>query len=570
MSPLERETLETDVLIVGAGPAGLACALRLAQLIKAHNEAVEQGRAAGASLSAENVYLLEKAAEIGAHCLSGAVFDPRALAELLPDFQERGVPLESAVTRDSVFYFTRGGQWKLPINPPFFRNHGNYVISLSRFAKWLGSQVERAGVSLFPGFAGAEVLYEDGRVAGVRTDDKGIDRDGNRKSNFQPGLNLRAKVTVFAEGPRGSLTKQLIARLNLERGCNPQVYSVGVKELWEIPAGRVLRGEVVHTAGWPLSARQFGGGFIYALSEMLLSVGLVAGLDYEDPRFDPHNAFQQFKTHPWMRRLLEGGQMVRYGAKTIPEGGFFSIPRTSMDRALIVGDAAGFLNSQRLKGIHLAMKTGMLAAETVFEALLKNNFSAGTLKSYEDRWQGSWVRDELWKVRNFHQGFEGGFWSGVLHGALQFVTGGRGLHARYPARAGHERMRPLPEIAAVGGTAPPGGGGEFKPDGKLTFDKLTDVYHSGTHHEEDQPSHLKIADFDICNNRCVREYGNPCQSFCPAAVYEMEDNADGPGKHLKLNPSNCVHCKTCDIADPYQIIDWVCPEGGGGPHYDGM
>jgi len=563
MSQVERETLETDVLIVGAGPAGLACALRLAQLIKAYREAVQEGRATGPDLSPENIYLLEKAGEIGAHCLSGAVLDPRALAELIPDFREQGAPVESPVTRDSVYFFTRGGQWKLPINPPFFHNHGNYIISVNKFAKWLGGLVERAGVSLFPGFAGAEVLYDGERVAGVRTGDKGIDRDGKPKPNFQPGPELRAKVTVLAEGPHGSLTKQLIARLHLDQGRNPQVYTLGVKELWEIPAGRIARGEVIHTAGWPLSSRQFGGGFIYALSESLLSVGLVAGLDYEDPRFDPHNAFQQFKTHPWMRGLLEGGQMVRYGAKTIPEGGWFSIPRTAMDGALIVGDSAGFLNSQRLKGIHLAMKTGMLAAETVFEALRKNDISASTLKTYEEKWQASWVRDELWKVRNFHQSFEGGFWSGLLHGALQVVTGGRGVRARYPARAGHERMRPLAEFAARPIE-------RLKPDGRLTFDKLSDVYHSGTHHEEDQPSHLRIADFDICNNRCVREYGNPCQHFCPAHVYEMEENPDGSGKHLKLNPSNCVHCKTCDIADPYEIITWVCPEGGGGPHYDGL
>jgi electron-transferring-flavoprotein dehydrogenase len=563
MSQVERETLEPDVLIVGAGPAGLACALRLAQLIQAHNEAVEKGRASGPSLDTADVYLLEKADEIGAHCLSGAVLDPRALAELIPDFAALGAPLESRVTRDSVYYFTRGGEWKLPINPPFFHNHGNYIVSLNKLAKWLGGLAEKAGVSLFPGFAGVEVLYDGERIVGVRTDDKGIDRDGKRKPNFQPGYDLRAKVTVFAEGPRGSLAKPLTGRLHLDQGCNPQVYAVGVKELWEVPAGRIEAGQVIHTAGWPLSSRQFGGGFIYALAETLLSVGLVAGLDYEDPRFDPHEAFQQFKTHPWMQRLLAGGQMVRYGAKTIPEGGWFSVPRTAVDGALIVGDAAGFLNSQRLKGIHLAMKTGMLAAETVFEALLKNDFSAHTLKSYEDKWRASWVRDELWKVRNFHQGFESGFWRGVFHGGLQFVTGGRGVRARYSARAGHERMRQLGEFAGQPIE-------RLKPDGKLTFDKLSDVYHSGTHHEEDQPPHLKIADFDICNERCTREYGNPCQYFCPAAVYEMEDKPDGSGKRLKLNPSNCVHCKTCDIADPYQIIDWVCPEGGGGPHYDGL
>jgi electron-transferring-flavoprotein dehydrogenase len=312
-----------------------------------------------------------------------------------------------------------------------------------------------------------------------------------------------------------------------------------------------------------LNSRQFGGGFVYALSDTRVSVGLVAGLDYEDPRFDPHNAFQQFKTHPWMRRLLEGGQMVRYGAKTIPEGGYFSLPSTSTDGALIVGDSAGFLNSQRLKGIHLAMKTGMLAAETIFDALLRGDTLRPTLKNFEDRWQGSWVKAELWKVRNFHQGFDHGFLPGVMHGALQFLTAGRGLRARYPSRPGHERMRFLAKFAAEPLE-------RVKPDGKLTFDRLQDVYHSATHHEENQLSHLRIADFDICNNRCVREFGNPCQYFCPAAVYEMVDNPNASGKHLKLNPSNCVHCKTCDIADPYQIITWVAPEGGGGPHYDGM
>jgi electron-transferring-flavoprotein dehydrogenase len=561
MPDVEGERLETDVLIVGAGPAGLACALRLAQLIEAHNLKLERG--AGPALSAENIYVLEKAAEIGAHSLSGAVLDPRALRELIPDFQAAGAPLESPVTADSVYYFTRRGQWKLPINPPFFRNHGNYIISLNKFVKWLGEKVEAAGMNLFPGFSGVEILYEGRRVAGVRTDDKGIDKNGNRKANFQPGYDLRAKVTVFAEGPRGSLVKELVQRLNLDRDRNPQAYSVGVKELWNVPAGRVKPGQVVHTAGWPLNSRQFGGGFIYALSETLLSVGLVAGLDYEDPRFDPHNAFQQFKTHPWMQRLLEGGEMVRYGAKAIPEGGYFSIPRTATDGAIVIGDSAGFLNSQRLKGIHLAMKSGMLAAETAFEALLRNDFSVAALGDFESRWRQSWINDELWKVRNFHQGFEQGFWRGALHGALQFVTGGRGLHARYPSRPGHERMRFVSQF----GGAP---WEKLKPDGKLTFDKLSDVFHSGTHHEEDQPSHLKIADLDICNDRCVREYGNPCQHFCPAAVYEMEDKPDGAGKRLKLNPSNCVHCKTCDIADPYEIITWVCPEGGGGPHYDGM
>jgi len=557
MAGVERETLETEVLIVGAGPAGLSCALRLAQLLKAGS-----GKAPP-PLSVENIYVLEKASELGAHCLSGALLDPRALRELVPDFSNQGAPLESPVTRDSVYYFTERGQWKLPVTPPFLRNQGNYIISLNKLVKWLGGLAEKAGVSLFAGFSGMEVLYEGARVAGVRTEDKGLDKNGQPKPNFQPGINLRAKVTVFAEGARGSLSKQLIAQQGLDRGRNPQVYTLGVKELWEVPPGRMERGQVIHTAGWPLAASQFGGGFIYALSDRLLSVGLVSGLDYEDPRFDPHNAFQRFKTHPRVKRLLEGGEMVRYGAKSIPEGGYYSIPATATDGALMIGEAAGFLNSQRLKGIHLAMKTGMLAAETIFEAFLKGDFSAATLGRFEAQWQSSWVKEELWKVRNFHQGFEHGFWRGTLHGALQSVTGGRGVRGRYPARPGHERMKHLSEFVHVPDA-------RLKPDGKLTFDKLSDVYHSGTHHEEDQPCHLKIADFDICNHRCTVEYGNPCQYFCPASVYEMEDDPGGKGKHLKINASNCVHCKTCDIADPYQIITWVCPEGGGGPRYDGL
>jgi len=559
MPEVERETLETDVLIVGAGPAGLSCGLRLAQLLKSHNENSESGR----ELKAENVYIIEKAAEIGAHCLSGAVLDPRALRELIPNFEQQGAPVESPVTGDSVYFFTKNGQWKLPIDPPFLRNHGNYLISINKLVKWMGVLAEDAGMSLFAGFAGSDVLYEGSRVIGVRTDDKGLDHAGHPKPNFQPGIDIRAKITVFAEGPRGSLAKPLIAKLGLDKGRNPQTYALGVKELWEIPAGRIARGHVVHTAGWPLSSRQFGGGFVYALSETLLSLGLVSGLDYEDPRFDPHNAFQQLKTHPWLRKLLEGGEMLRYGAKTLPEGGYFSIPATAVDGGLLIGDSAGFLNSQRLKGIHLAIKTGMLAAETIYDALCKEDYSAATLSGFEDRWRRSWVHEELWKVRNYHQGFEHGFWSGVAHGGLQFFTGGRGLHARYATLPGHEHMRRLDQCAGN----PPA---RIKPNSKLTFDKVSDVFHAGTNHEEDQPSHLKIADFDICNHRCTVEYGNPCQYFCPAAVYEMEENTDGSGAHLKINASNCVHCKTCDIADPYQIITWVPPEGGGGPHYDGL
>ncbi|MGH9469056.1 MAG: 4Fe-4S dicluster domain-containing protein [Terriglobia bacterium] len=558
---MDAEKLEADVLIVGAGPAGLSCALRLAELCKSGAPAP----GAAPVLAPERIFVVEKGAEIGAHSLSGAVLDPRALRELVPDFEAQGAPLGAPVSADSVFYFTRRSQFKLPVNPPFLRNHGNYIISLNRFTKWLGERAERAGVSLFPGFSGMEVLCEGERVVGVRTEDKGVDRQGRPKPNFQPGYELRAKITILAEGPHGSLSKQLTSRFSAGAQPNPQTYALGLKELWEIPAGRIQPGQVVHTAGWPLGSHQFGGGFIYAPSETQLSLGLVVGLDYDDPRFDPYEAFQRWKTHPKLAALLAGGRMLRYGAKTIPEGGYFSVIPTLCEGALIIGDSAGLLNSQRLKGIHLAMKSGMLAAETTYEALAAGDVSRARLESFDRAWKASWAGRELWRVRNYRQGFQGGMWRGMAHAALGLVTGGRGLRARRCSQPDHTHMRMLAESASAAGSSD-----RFKPDGVLTFDKLEDVYHSGAHHEEDQPSHLKIADFNVCNNICVREYGNPCQHFCPAAVYEMEENADGSSRRLKLNPSNCVHCKTCDIEDPYQIITWVCPEGGDGPQYDGL
>jgi len=553
--PIERERLEADVVIVGAGPAGLSCALRLAELI---------ARKPAAGLSAENIYVIEKADELGMHSLSGAVLDPRGLRELVPDFEKQGVPLDTPVTNDAAYFFTERRAIRFPLTPPPLRNHGNYVVSLARLVQWLGQRAEKAGVNVFTGFAGSALLTDNGCVVGIQTDDKGVDKDGRRKENFQPGYELRAKVTVLAEGPRGSLTKELIKKFSLDAGCNPQVYALGVKEVWEVPAGRIEPGTVWHTMGWPLDSSMYGGGWIYGLQGNRTSLGLVSGLHYADPRFDPHVAFQRFKLHPFVRRLLEGGKLVRYGAKTIPEGGYWAIPKTYVSGALLVGDGAGFLNSQRLKGIHMALKTGMLAAETIFEALGAGDTSEKKLKSFSDKVEQSWVKQELWRVRNFHQGFEHGLWRGLFHAALQHVTGGRGLYARYPNRAGHAHYRQLAEL----GAAPANAAAAFKPDGQLTFDKVTDVYHSGTRHEEHQPAHLLVADTNICATRCVVEYGNPCQYFCPAAVYEIA--SDGDRKRLKLNPSNCVHCKTCDIMDPYEIITWVPPEGGGGPHYEGM
>jgi len=428
--------------------------------------------------------------------------------------------------------------------------------------KWLGGLVEKKGVNLFTQFAGRELLYERNGIAGVLTEDKGVDKNGTPKDNFTPGYELRAKVTVLAEGPRGSLTKDLVNRLKLD-GLNPQVYGIGIKELWDVQPGRIDPGYVAHTLGYPFGSDKYGGGWIYGLRDNRVSVGTVVGLEYADSLFDPHEAFQKFKTHPFIKRVLEGGKLVRYGAKTVPYGGWYSMPRTYVDGGLIAGDSASLLNSQRLKGIHTAIKSGMLAAETIYEALCAGDTSAAKLSAYQAKIDASWLKKELWAVRNFHQAFHGGLWSGLFHAGLQFVTGGRGLVDPMRTEAGHKRYKKLNRERVLVDQST-----RFKGDGKLTFDRLTDVYHSGTRHEENQPCHLHVLDTNICGDRCVREYGNPCQYFCPAAVYEM--TMEGGVPKLKINFANCVHCKTCDIADPYQIVDWVPPEGGGGPNYEGM
>jgi electron-transferring-flavoprotein dehydrogenase len=561
---VERPVMEADVVIVGGGPAGMACALRLSQLIEGHNS-----RHPEAPLTKENIYVLEKAREAGAHCLSGALLDPRSMRELLPGF-EKEAPIDAVVTKEAVYYLTSTGKFKFPITPPAMRDHGNYVISINRFVKWLAGKVEEAGITLFTGFAGSELLFESGRVVGVRTDDKGVDKNGEQKSNFEPGYDLKAKVVILAEGTRGSLTKQLIDRFQLDRARNPQTYGVGVKELWELPAGRVAPGEVIYTLGYPLSFSEYGGAWIYGSKENIVSLGFVTGLDYRDPRLDPQHVLQEFKKHPFIAKLLDGGRMVRYGAKSLPYGGWWCIPPLAGDGWMVTGDSAGLLNSQRLKGIHLAIKSGMLAAETAFDSMVKDDFSLEMLETFQARVEKSWIKTELWPVRNFHQGFENGFLSGMVHAGIQQVTAGYGVRGHYANEAGHRHMQPLDRLPSNGGSAAHIIG-PAKGDGKLTFDKLTDVYHSGTKHEEDQPAHLVIHDTDICNERCVKEFGNPCQNFCPASVYEMVEATDTPsGLQIHLNPSNCVHCKTCDIMDPYEIITWVPPEGGGGPNYEGM
>ncbi|MDQ3068843.1 MAG: electron transfer flavoprotein-ubiquinone oxidoreductase [Acidobacteriota bacterium] len=552
-----RETLDVDVLIVGGGPAGMSAALRLSQLQKAKG---------GEPLS---IAVLDKSREPGQHMLSGAVLDPSALRALIPDFEAKGAPLASPVLRDEVYFLTASSRLKFPITPPPMNNHGNYIISLNKFVKWLGAEVEAAGIDIFSGFAASEVLYEGSTVVGVRTGDRGIGRHGEKKGTFEPGVDIRAKVTIFCDGVRGNLTKSLKRTLSLDAGRQPQMYAIGIKELWEVPKDRLAPGTVIHTMGYPLRQEEFGGAFIYAMPDGVVSMGFVTGLDYRDPMFDPHLAYQRFKQHPMIAKLLAGGTLVRYGAKAIPEGGWHTIPRVHMDGALIAGDAGAFLNSMRIKGIHLAMRTGMLAAEAAFDAVSAGDTSMARLASYQQLIDASDVRRELYPVRNVHQAFSHGLLPGVMYAGLSMVTGGWWLKDPMPAHPGFSRMETLAEYYREARPDPDVPVQPVKIDRALTFDKLTNVHYAGTRHAEDQPSHLIVLDTDVCRTRCREEYGNPCTKFCPANVYEMVDDGE-KGKRLQINASNCVHCKTCDIMDPYQIIEWVPPEGGEGPSYEGM
>jgi electron-transferring-flavoprotein dehydrogenase len=551
----ERDQLEVDVAIVGAGPAGLAAAIRLRQLAKG----------AGSELS---VMVLEKAGEIGNHGISGAVLDPRALDELLPDWLQ-WAPIEAAVASDALWYLTPGGRIVAPFLPPMLDNRGKYVVSLQKLTKRLGEIAQEMGVDAIASFPGQELLWEGDRVIGVRIGDKGMDRDGNPKPNFEPGPALLARAVILAEGPRGTLTKQATAKLGLDRDRDPQTYAVGVKEIWQCRPGSVRPGSVIHTMGHPLTNRMFGGGFIYGMKDDLLDIGFVTGLDYHDPSTDPHDMLQRFKLHPAIKPMIEGGKLVRYGAKAIPEGGLYAMPRLYASGLLLAGDSAGFLNGMRLKGIHLAIKSGMSAAETAFDAIAAGRTDAQALSGIEQKFKASWAYEELHAARNFHAGFRGGLFAGMLNVGLGMVSGGRGFGVsdHLANQAGHERMRKLDEQPLEEKNK------RVVPDNVLTFDKVTDVFNSGTKHDENQPCHLHVADTTICAERCTVEYGNPCQYFCPAAVYEPLFKVEQDGRvsgRLQINFANCVHCKTCDIMDPYQIITWVPPQGGEGPVYTNM
>ncbi|MFT5199226.1 MAG: electron-transferring-flavoprotein dehydrogenase [Planctomycetota bacterium] len=545
---VEREELPVDVLLVGAGPASLACAIHLQRLFE------EKG------IEEKTILVIDKAEEIGNHTLSGAVMDPKGIAELFPNWKEDGFPILSEVREDWAEMLKAGGgsqALKGALTPPQLRNHGNYLVSLNQVCRWMSEKAEAAGIEIYGGFPAAETIFDEGgeRVLGVVTRDSGIAKDGSKKGTFEPGMRITADVTVFAEGTRGSLAKNLDRKLGLSEGKNPQSYGTGIKEIWQVdPAiGKEWFGKVMHTGNYPLKRDAYGGSFIYGIAEDKLALGFVVGLDHKDAKLDPHALYVQWKQHPRISPLLEGGKVLRYGAKTIPEGGYFSMPKLYGDGFVLVGDTAGFVDIAKLKGIHLAIKSGMMAAEAICEAIQKEDTSAASLKRYDDLFEASWAKEELWKTRNYRQAFAKGMFTGMLDFGVAMVTGGRGLVGKRDGHADHTTTEPLAKSTFE---LP-----KFNDSDSL--DKLTDVYHSGAVHEEDQPAHLLINDPNICGERCTKEYGNPCQHFCPAAVYEWP----GGNSEVVINASNCVHCKTCDIADPYENIEWLVPEGGGGPKY---
>jgi electron-transferring-flavoprotein dehydrogenase len=555
--------MEVDVLYVGAGPATLASAIHLMKQIEAFNRVAET--AGKPPIEPPSVLVLEKAAEVGDHCLSGGVMNPKAIRELIPDFEEQGFPSEYVCNYAGFWLFHPKGKLNIPVVPPNFQKKGYHVVSLNKVAKWLAERAEAGGVDIYPGFAGDQLLVDSGRVVGVRTGDMGVDKDGNPKSTFAPGMDIFAKVTVLGEGVRGSLTKQLIETFDLQ-GRNPQSFETGVKEIWRIDPKKHQPGRVVHGMSFPKILGGFHGMWLYDMQDDLISYGFVTPLDSKNPHSDPHLEAQRFKTNPWMRDLLEGAELVKYGAKVIPTGGLYSQPKLYTDGAMIVGDSASMCNAQNLAGIHMAIKTGMLAAETIVDALAQQDFTSKTLGGYAERYGESWAYQEHYQARNFGPSAERGFFFFMLNEPLRMITGGRGIKDNLSMEPGHQHMMSLAELPKNEREKE-----EFEFDGVLTFDKEHLVGFSGTAHEADQPHHLVVADTDLCSTTCAEEFGNPCESFCPAAVYEMVPDASNPGrKNLFIHHENCVHCKTCDIADPYQIITWTPPEGGEGPNYEGM
>jgi electron-transferring-flavoprotein dehydrogenase len=564
MSEPERESMEVDVLYVGAGPANLSSAYHLMKQVELHNEqAVAEGRE---PMEPPVVLVIEKAAGVGDHQLSGAVVNPREILELMPDFVEQGFPTDHICTDSLFVVFTRKMTIKSPICPPQFQKNGYHIASVSNIAKWLGEKCEALGIEIYPGFAAAEILTEGDRVIGVRTGDMGIDKDGKHKPTYQPGMDILAKVTVLGEGVRGTLTKQLVDAFGMD-GMNPQTYETGIKEIWRVKPEKHKPGRVIHGSLFPDAFSQMCGMWLYDMKDNLVSFGYVTPLNSENPNNDPHLNSQRFKTIPFMRDLLEGAELVRYGAKCIPTGALYAQPKLYTNGAMLVGDGASMLNIMKLAGVHMAMKTGMLAAETIVEALAKDDFSAATLGSYTERYRNSWAYEEHLEARNFTGSVEiSPLFLMAVNTPLMMITKGRGLIDKIKTHPSHSSMRKLWELPVSEREKD-----AFEFDGKLTFTKEHLVGFSGTHHEADQPPHLKVADTDICSTICARDYGNPCESFCPAAVYEMVDDTENPGSQkLFIHHENCVHCKTCDIADPYQIITWTPPEGGDGPDYTQM